>query len=85
MEETCETRESCIQKAKKRIKANIPEIIGTLVGAIGGFIYYYKVGCSTGSCPIKSNPWLMTLWGAAMGYLLVSIFTTKKKQNLKID
>lgn len=73
MEETCETRESCIQKAKKRLKAHLPQIIGGIIGGIGGYIYYYKVGCSTGSCPIKSNPWLMTLWGAIMGYLIIDI------------
>ncbi len=79
MSEVCETKESCRQKLLRKIKASLPEIIGAVVGAIGGFIYYYKVGCATGSCPIKSNPWLMTLWGAAMGYLLVGIFSTKRK------
>lgn len=79
MSEVCETKEPCRQKVLRKVKASLPELIGAVIGAIAGFIYYYKVGCSTGSCPIKSNPWLITLWGAAMGYLLVGIFTTKRK------
>ena len=80
MSEVCETKESCRQKALRKIKASLPEIIGGIIGGISGFIYYYKVGCASGSCPLKSNPWLMTLWGAAMGYLLVGIVTSWKKE-----
>lgn len=58
---------------------SIKSIIGLGVGAIGGFIYYYFVGCQTGSCAIKSNPWLMTIWGAAFGYLLGDMFNKKEK------
>jgi len=79
MSEVCETKESCRQKVLRKVMVNLPELIGAIIGGIAGFIYYYKVGCASGSCPIKSNPWLMTLWGAAMGYLLVGVFTTKRK------
>lgn len=54
-------------------------IIGLVIGAIGGYIYYLKVGCSTGSCAITSNPYLSVFWGAAMGYLIGDMFNTKKK------
>ena len=56
-------------------------LIGLLVGAIGGFIYYLEVGCSTGSCAISSNPYASIAWGAAMGYLLGDMFNTKPKEN----
>jgi hypothetical protein len=46
------------------------KVIFTLLGATGGFLYWKFVGCSTGTCPIKSVWYLTTLWGAAMGYLL---------------
>lgn len=46
--------------------------IGTLAGAALGFLYYRTIGCSTGSCPITSNPWSSTLYGAGFG-LLISI------------
>lgn len=46
-------------------------------GALGGFMYYTFIGCTTNSCPITSNPWISTLYGAAIGALLVP---GKKKQ-----
>jgi len=65
---------------KKYLKVfTLFSIIGLILGAIGGYIYYLKVGCSTGSCAITSNPYLSVLWGAAMGYLLGDMFNTKKK------
>ena len=46
-------------------------VIGVVVGAILGFTYYKLVGCSSGSCPITSNPWISTFYGATLGFLLV--------------
>lgn len=51
-------------------------IIGLAAGAIGGYLYYYFVGCAGGTCPITSNPLFSTLYGALMGGFL---FTTFKK------
>lgn len=45
-------------------------IVGTVVGGILGFAWYRLVGCSTGSCPITSNPWISTFYGAFMGFLM---------------
>lgn len=53
-------------------------IIGILVGAIGGFAYYYFVGCASGTCAITSKPLNSTLYGAMMGGLLLSIFKAEK-------
>jgi hypothetical protein len=77
MENTCETKASCMQKMGYKIKERLPQIIGITIGATGGFIYYKTVGCSTGSCPITSNPWLSIIWGSVMGYLIVSMFNKK--------
>jgi hypothetical protein len=38
-------------------------------GAVLGFGYYKLVGCSSGACPITSNPYISTLFGAVMGFL----------------
>ena len=46
------------------------KLLLAFLGAIGGFMYWKFVGCITGTCPIKSVWYLMTLWGIAMGYLL---------------
>ena len=73
MSDTHEVKEQLIQKVVSKFKDSIPQIIGFVLGGLAGFIYYYKVGCASGTCPIKSNPWLMTLWGAIMGYLIIDI------------
>ncbi|HOT64163.1 DUF6132 family protein [Seramator thermalis] len=59
-------------------------VIGFLVGAVGGYLYYYFVGCSTGTCPITSNPWRMTLYGSLLGMLLFDMFR-KEPQKSKDD
>ena len=56
---------------------------GVATGILGGWLYYFYVGCVSGTCPITSNPYKMMLYGAVMGYLLFDIFTkdTKKKKS----
>ena len=49
-------------------------IIGAFVGGVLGFAYYKFVGCSTGSCPLTSNPLISTIYGMAMGALVASNF-----------
>lgn len=65
---------------KKKFKFNFLPVIGAVVGAIGGYIYYLEVGCSSGSCAITSNPYMSMLWGAALGYLVFDIFTKKRRK-----
>ncbi len=57
-------------------------IAGILLGAIGGYVYYIKIGCTSNSCGITSNVWLTMLWGAAIGYLIGDMF---KKRRPKQD
>jgi len=42
------------------------------LGGVLGFAYYRFVGCKTGACPLTSNPWISTLYGALIGWLTVS-------------
>lgn len=55
------------------------ELIGIALGAIGGWAYWYYVGCMSGTCMITSKPLNSTLYGALMGMLLLSIFKKEKK------
>ncbi len=63
---------------KKKAKFNFLPVIGAVVGAIGGYIYYIEVGCTSGSCAITSNPYMSMLWGAAIGYLVFDLFKRRK-------
>ncbi len=40
-----------------------------LAGAAGGYAYYYFIGCVSGTCPITSNPYISTAYGALIGGL----------------
>ena len=47
-------------------------LLFALVGGLGGFAYYYHIGCPTGGCAISSNPYLMTAFGLFFGWSMVS-------------
>ncbi|MEO8711557.1 MAG: DUF6132 family protein [Parafilimonas sp.] len=55
-------------------------IIGVMIGALGGFLYYYFIGCSSGTCAITSKPVNSTLYGAMMGALIFNIFKKEKPE-----
>ncbi len=46
--------------------------IGVVVGGGLGFAYYKFVGCSTGACPLTSNPIISTIYGMGIGALIAS-------------
>jgi Family of unknown function (DUF6132) len=48
-------------------------IIGVVIGGALGFAYYKFIGCSTGACPITSNPWISTIYGSVMGLLIATL------------
>jgi len=39
-------------------------------GGAAGYAYYRFVGCSSGVCPLTSNPVISTLYGAFMGFIM---------------
>jgi phage shock protein E len=56
-------------------------ILGVIIGAIGGYLYYANIGCSTGTCMITSRPVNSTLYGAMLGGLLFSMFQKEKRKD----
>ncbi|WP_238929385.1 DUF6132 family protein [Flavobacterium pokkalii] len=50
-------------------KTFIVTLIGVLIGAVAGYLYYKYVGCITGTCVITSRPLNATLYGALIGGL----------------
>ncbi len=68
------------------IKRNKWILVGAGVGALGGFAYYYFVGCASGTCAITSSPVNSTLYGTLMGALFMNLFSsTGKTINTKKD
>ena len=53
-------------------------ILGIVAGAIGGYLYYHFIGCSSGTCAITSKPINSTLYGAVMGGLFFNLFKKEK-------
>lgn len=66
-------------------KKYITNIIITIIGLILGYIYWYKVGCNSGSCPITSRWYLTTIYGGLIGYLggdlIYDIMYKRKKKS----
>jgi hypothetical protein len=47
-------------------------VLGAVVGGGLGFAYYKFVGCSSGACPLTSNPFISTIYGMVLGTLIAS-------------
>lgn len=54
-------------------------LIGMVLGAVAGFLYWKIIGCTSGSCLIASKWHNSTAYGAVMGGLLLSMFKKEKK------
>lgn len=54
-------------------------LIGVALGAISGYLYYFFIGCASGTCAITSNPVNSTVYGAFTGGLLLHTFKKESK------
>jgi hypothetical protein len=54
-------------------------IAGGVAGAAGGYLYWYFIGCNSGTCAITSSPLNSTLYGIVLGGLVFSLFKKNKK------
>lgn len=54
--------------------------IGIVIGGLGGFLYYYFIGCSSGTCAITSKPVNSTIYGMVLGGLLADFLRGLKKK-----
>ena len=61
------------------IKKYYLTLIGVLIGAIAGYLYWQQIGCLSGSCAITSSPVNSTAYGALMGGLLLNTFKKDDK------
>ncbi len=66
---------------KKWLLNNKLTVIGVIFGAIGGYLYYYFVGCASGTCGITSSPINSTLYFAILGGLIVNLIKPETKSS----
>jgi len=62
---------------------NKKAVICLALGSIGVILYWRFVGCTSGHCPISSNPFISTAYGGLLGYLFVGLIS-KEKAKTKI-
>ena len=59
----------------------ILSVAGIGLGAIGGYAYWFYIGCNSGTCLITSNPTNSTIYGMVMGFLIAGIIKDWRKEN----
>ena len=59
--------------------------IGIVIGATAGYLYWYYVGCMSGSCAITSSPVNSTLYGSLLGALAVNAIGPGKRKTKDND
>ena len=68
------------QVMKKWFNKNMHFLIGSLLGAIAGFLYWQQIGCITGTCAISSDPINSSIYGGVMGSLIAGLFKKEHKR-----
>ena len=70
-----------MKRAGEILKEQVLAIIGIILGAIGGYLYWHYIGCVSGTGPIASTPMRRTSGGGLLGGLLLSMFKKDKKES----
>lgn len=60
-------------------------VIGGIVGLMAGYAYWYFIGCSSGTCPITSNPINSSIYGTILGMMVANMFEETKNHKSKTD
>jgi hypothetical protein len=73
MSETCKTSEKP-KTFKELIRSSYfwKPVSGVLVGGTLGYLYYYFVGCTSGTCAITSSPISSIIAGGVLGLLITN-------------
>lgn len=65
---------------KKFAEKNWITLVGVVVGAVSGYLYWQFIGCNSGTCAITSNPINSTIYAGVLGGLFFSMFQKDKKE-----
>ena len=64
------TDDICTKNTMKTfLKKHTLTVIFSVAGAAGGFLYWKFIGCSSGTCFIKSVWYMSTLYGILLGWV----------------
>ncbi|MBN2348665.1 MAG: hypothetical protein JXJ22_07510 [Bacteroidales bacterium] len=68
---------------KKLFKQYWLYIVFIIIGGIGGYLYWYYIGCTSGTCPLTSKWYSSSVFGLVIGYIVGSSVHEKvnKKSN----
>ena len=66
---------------KKWLLNNKLTVVGVILGAIGGYLYYYFIGCTSGTCGITSSPINSTLYFSVLGGLVMNMIKPETKNS----
>jgi hypothetical protein len=64
----------------KALTTNKVSIVVALIGAAGGFFYWYLIGCASGNCSITANWETSVGVGTLMGWLVGDMIKDKNKK-----
>jgi len=53
-------------------------LIMLIPGAIGGYLYWRYIGCTTGSCPITSVWYTSSIYGVILGFVIGNLVDERK-------
>jgi hypothetical protein len=70
MEKSCKTNEKT-RSFRELIRSWSfwKNILFVAIGGVAGYLFYYFIGCSSGSCAITGNPYMSMIAGGLLGYL----------------
>ena len=46
--------------------------LAVVIGGLSGLLYFYFIGCKSGSCSITSDPYMSMVWGGLLGLFMVN-------------
>lgn len=70
---------------KKWIIKNKLYIAGAITGGVAGYLYYYFMGCASGTCLITSKPVNSTLYFAMLGALVFGMFQKRHAKSTHVQ
>ncbi len=66
---------------KRWLLSNLLMLFGVLIGGVSGYLYYYYIGCSNGTCSITSNPYKSVIYFSVWFAIVTGIMQAQIKEH----